>query len=206
MKIRNYVLAGSLGFVLAVGLAAGPRITTSEAPVVTTALAEGEYAVDPVHSALVFKISHNNVGTFFGRFNDISGKFSLDAAKPESGSLEFTIKTDSVDTNNDGRETHLKGDVCFNVKQFPESTFKSKTSKKTADGFEVVGDLTLCGVTKPVTVKITSFKTGNDPRSKKQLAGFEAQFTINRNDFGMTKLGNMLGEEVTIMVGVEGNR
>ncbi|MBC7772011.1 MAG: YceI family protein [Pyrinomonadaceae bacterium] len=205
MKIRNYVLAGSLGFVLAVGLAAGPRATTTDAPVLSAVLADGEYNVDAVHSALIFKISHG-VGTFFGRFNDITGKFALDAAKPESGTLEFTIKTDSVDTNNDGREKHLKGGDFFNTKQFPESTFKSTSSTKSGDGYEVKGDLTLCGVTKPITVKITNFKTGTDERSKKATAGFEAQFTIKRSDFGITKFGGMLGEDVTIMVGVEGNR
>lgn len=205
MKIRNYVLATSVGFVLAVGLAAGPRFSETATPAAATVLTEGEYGVDPTHSALIFKISHG-VGTFFGRFNDLSGKFAVDAAKPESASLEFTVKTDSVDTNNDGREKHLKTGDFFNTKQFPESTFKSKSSTKTADGFEIKGDLTLCGVTKPVTVKVTSFKTGTDERSKKATAGFEAQFTIKRSEFGITKFGGMLGEDVTIMVGVEGSK
>jgi len=206
LKIRNYVLAGSLGFVLAVGLAAGPRLASNDAPIVKATLADGEYGVDPVHSALVFKISHNGVGTFFGRFNDMTGKFSLDATKPESGTLEFTIKTDSIDTHNDGREKHLKSGDFFNTKQFPESTFKSSSVTKTADGFEVKGDLTLCGTTKPVTVKVTNFKTAMNEKAKKEMAGFEAQFTIKRADFGMTKFSGMLGEEVTVMVGVEGGK
>lgn len=204
MKIRNYVLAGSLGFAVAVGIAAGPG--RGPAPVAAPApvLAEGQFAVDTVHSATIFKITHNGAGTFLGRFNELSGTFSLDATKPESGSLNFTIKTESVDTANGDRDKHLRGADFFNTKQFPESTFKSKSIKKAGEGFEVTGDLTLCGVTKPVVVKITNFKAGVNAMNKKPVAGFEANFTIKRADFGITKFPGMLGDDVAMTVGVEG--
>jgi len=205
LKLHRYLLAGSVGFVVALGMAAGPRLENAPASPAIVA-AEGEYQLDAVHSAIVFKITHDSVGTFLGRFNDLSGKFTLDAEKPDSGSLEFTIKTDSVDTNNADRDKHLRTADFFNTKQFPDSTFKSKSIKKTADGFEVAGDLTLCGETKPVTVKLTSFKTGTSARSKKAIAGFEANFTINRNDFGITKYPGGLGDNVAITVGIEGAR
>lgn len=167
--------------------------------------AAGVYAVDPIHTTLVFKISHN-AGTFFGRFDKISGDFLLDPADLKASSLGFTIDTTSIDTANEKRDQDLKGDF-FNVKQFPKSTFKSTSIKKTGEGsFEAAGDLTLCGMTKPVTIKITSARTGTNPMNKKENAGFEGAFSIKRSDFGITKYPGMLGEEVTIMVGVEGNR
>lgn len=174
---------------------------THPGPLATPALGAA-YEVDPVHSTLVFKVGHN-AGTFFGRFNKISGSFLLDGA----GALEFTVQTDSVDTGIEKRDLHLKSPDFFNVKQFPTSTFKSTSVKKTGEGaYEAAGDLTLGGTTKPVTVKIASARTGTNPQSKQENAGFEATIAIKRSDFGISKFTGMLGEDVTIMVGVEGNR
>lgn len=163
------------------------------------------YTVDTVHSAVIFKIEHDGVGTFFGRFNDIEGSFNLDAANPESSTMNFTIKTDKVDTANADRDKHLRSPDFFNTKQFPEATFTAKSVKKKSDGaFDVTGDLTLMGLTKPVMVKVTNVKSGESPRTKKPIAGFEGVFTIKRSEFGITKYPGGLGEDVTIMVGIEG--
>ncbi|MGE3108590.1 MAG: YceI family protein [Phycisphaerales bacterium] len=205
MKIAPYIATGVLAFGVAYGIAAGPRPSPAPAPAATTRQTDGEYVVDKVHSGLYFKIGHG-VGTFLGRFNELSGTFAMDPAKPEPGSMQFTVQTESVDTNNDGRDKHLRSADFFNVKQFAEITFKSKSVTKSANGFDVAGDLTITGTTKPVTVKITNFKTGMNPQNKKESAGFEATLTINRNDFGITKYPGMLGDDVTIVIGIEGAR
>ncbi len=206
LNIAPYIVAGTLGFGLALGIAAGPRGESAPSPASAASIAEGEYSVDNLHSGLYFKIEHDGAGTFIGRFNEIAGKFALDAAKPESGVLEFTVKAESIDTNSADRDKHLKSGDFFNTKQFPEITFKSKSIKKSDTGFEVTGDLALTGTTKSVTVTLTNFKTGTSPRTKKEIAGFEAAFTINRNDFGITKYPGGLGDNVTIVVGMEGAR
>ena len=206
MNIASYIVAGALGFGLALGIAAAPRSTPAPAPAPLAPAAAGEYNVDKVHSGLFFKIEHAGMGTFLGRFNDLDGKFALDNEKPESGMLDFKVKAESVDTNNADRDKHLKGGDFFNVKQFPEITFKSKSVKKVEGGFEVTGDLTLTGTTKSVTVKVTNFKTGTSQMTKKEGAGFEANFTINRNDFGITKYPGMLGDNVTLTIGIEGSK
>lgn len=206
MNIASYIVAGTLGFGLALGIAAAPRSTFTPASAPFAPAAAGEYNVDKVHSGLFFKIEHAGMGTFLGRFNDLDGKFALDNEKPESGMLDFKVKAESVDTNNADRDKHLKGGDFFNVKQFPEITFKSKSVKKVEGGFDVTGDLTLTGTTKSVTVKITNFKTGTSAMTKKEGAGFEANFTINRNDFGITKFPGMLGDNVTLTIGIEGSK
>lgn len=182
--------AGTLGF-------SGPA-PAAPAP---TAIAGG-YTVDAVHSAVVFKIEHDGAGTFFGAFEKISGSFDLSGAAP---ALEFTVDVDSVDTNSADRDKHLKSPDFFNVKQFPTATFKSTKVTKTTEGaFEVVGDLTLHGVTKPVTVAVSSAKSKVSERTKKEVAGFEAVFSINRSEFDIKTYPGALGEKVTIMVGIEG--
>lgn len=207
MKVAPYIVSGMIAFGVAYGLAAGPKSApAAPSPATTTVAAAGEYTVDKVHSGLFFKIEHDGAGTFLGRFNEIDGKFSIDADKPESGMLDFTVKSDSVDTNNADRDKHLKSADFFNTKQFPEITFKSKSIKKVDGGFEIAGDLTLTGTTKSVTTKVTNFKTGASPRTKKENAGFEATFTINRNDFGITKYPGGLGDNVTLVIGIEGTR
>lgn len=208
LKIAPIIVAGTLGFGLALGIASGPRSETPVRAESATAFvaADGEYVVDKVHSGLYFKIEHDGAGTFIGRFNDIDGKFAIDASKPESGMLEFVVKAESVDTNNADRDKHLMSGDFFNAKQFPEITFKSKSIKKAGDVIEVTGDLTLTGTTKSVTAKLMNYKTGTSPRTKKENAGFEATFTINRNEFGITKYPGGLGDNVTIVVGMEGVR
>lgn len=168
--------------------------------------AAGDYAVDPVHSALVFKIGHN-AGTYFGRFNKLSGSFLLDPADLSGSTLEFTVDVNSVDTASGKRDDHLRSSDFFNVKQFPTSTFKSTSIKRGGEGvYEVIGDLTVCGVTKPVTAKVIAGKTMPNPQSGKENAGFEATVTVKRTDFGISKFQGMLGEDVTLLVGIEGNR
>jgi polyisoprenoid-binding protein YceI len=167
------------------------------------AAAAASYKVDPVHSVVIFKVKHMGAGNFYGRFNQVSGTFTIDAADPSKGMVDFQVKADSIDTANKQRDDHLKGPDFFNVVQFPSITFKGKEIKKAGENaYEVAGDLTLHGVTKPLKAKVEQVGTGKG-RAGEPLAGFEATFTVKRGDFGMTYGGGALGEEVSVIVSVE---
>jgi polyisoprenoid-binding protein YceI len=169
------------------------------------ARAADTFTVDPIHSSLIFRIKHLDAGYIYGRFNQFSGSFALDDKNPADCKLEMEVKVDSLDTGNGMRDTHLKGPDFFNAKESPTMTFKA-TSMKAADEktYEVTGDLTLHGVTKPVTVKLERIGSAKDPRSGKLRTGFETTFTIKRSDFGMKYAIGLLGDDVRVTVAVEG--
>jgi polyisoprenoid-binding protein YceI len=163
------------------------------------------YAADPVHSSLVYRVKHMNTSFFWGRFDAIAGSFTLDDANPAESRFEFQVKADSVDTADAKRDQHLKSPDFFNVVQFPTITFKSQSIAKSGSAYEVSGDLTLHGVTKPVAVRVVPTGTGKDMRGT-PIAGIEATLNIKRSDFGMTKMIPAVGDDVWINVSIEGAR
>jgi polyisoprenoid-binding protein YceI len=171
----------------------------------TLALAADAFQVDAVHSSVLFRVKHMNVSYTYGRFNDVSGHFLLDEADPSKSLFDLTVKSESIDTANTKRDNHLKGTDFFNAKQFPTITFKSKSVKKGDSGYDVTGDLTLHGVTKPVTFRVASTGTGRGMIGG-TLAGVEASVVIKRSDFGMTFMVGPVGDEVTVTVALEGGR
>lgn len=174
------------------------------APALLVPASAADYKVDPVHSSVVFRVKHMNASYAYGRFNAIAGSFAIDAADPARSKFDFTIKTDSIDTANPGRDTHLKNADFFNAKQFPTITFKSKTVASAGkDTYEVTGDLTLHGVTKPITVTVEHTGTGKDMRQN-SIAGIESVFTIKRSDFGMKGLVGPVADDVKVMLSSEG--
>ncbi len=162
------------------------------------------YKVDTVHSSIVFRVKHMNTSYAWGRFNDFTGTFAMEGDTPSA--FDFTVKAASVDTANEKRDTHLKGADFFNARQFPTMTFKSKDVRKAGNAYDVTGDLTLHGVTKSVTAKVEVTGTGKGPTGG-TIAGFEATLEIKRTDFGMSYgAPNMLGDDVRIIVSVEGGK
>jgi polyisoprenoid-binding protein YceI len=119
----------------------------------------------------------------------------------------MTIKVDSVDTNNKQRDTHLRGPDFFNAKQFASITFKSTSVKATDGGYEVKGDLTMHGVTKPVTLSLKGGKTAEFPRGVKRT-GYSGEVTIKRSEFevGKPDFAAALGDEVHVSIDFEGMR
>jgi polyisoprenoid-binding protein YceI len=160
-----------------------------------------EYSVDAVHSSVGFKIQHLGLSWIQGRFNDISGSFTLDK-DPAKSSFTLTLKTDSIDTNNKNRDDHLKGGDFFNAKQYATITFKSTSVKAVEGGYEVKGDLTMHGETKPISFTLKGGKEV-DFMGKKHT-GFTTELTLKRSDFGMDKFKEMLSDEVPVSVGFEG--
>jgi polyisoprenoid-binding protein YceI len=164
-----------------------------------------EYAIDTAHSSVSFKISHLGLSYVHGRFNSFAGGFSLDSSDPAKNSFKLDIKSQSVDTNNPGRDNHLRSPDFFNAKQFSSVTFKSTSVKQVDGGYEVSGDLTMHGTTKPVTFTLKGGGTAEFPKGVKRT-GFEADFVIKRSDFGVGKPMPALGDDVFVSIGFEGTK
>ena len=185
------------------GLATAILAALGTATLATQARAAETYVVDPVHSSVSFGISHAGISDIHGRFNDFSGMFVIDKDDPSKSSFALDIKVDTVDTNNVKRDEHLRAPDYFNAKQFPAISFKSTKVKATDAGYEVAGDLTLHGVTKPVTLNLKGgHKVVEFPKGKQRI-GVTSAVTIKRSEFNMkTELG-ALGDDVHIIVGLE---
>jgi polyisoprenoid-binding protein YceI len=167
------------------------------------ARAADTYAVDPAHAGITFKVSHFGISWIPGRFNGFSGNFTIDPDDASRCSFAMTINAESVDTNNPARDKHLRTPDFFNVKQFPAVTFKSTAVKAIKNGYEVTGDLTLHGVTKPVKLELVGGGKAQFPPGV-QRTGYSADFIVKRSEFGIDKFEKMLGEDVYVSVSFEG--
>jgi polyisoprenoid-binding protein YceI len=161
------------------------------------------YKVDPVHSSVIFGVKHNGVTNFYGAFKEISGTVSFDAADPSKSSVELTVPVESIDTRSEKRDQHLKSPDFFNAKQFPAITFKSNKIEGSGDNYKISGDLTIHGVTKPITA---DFKRGADGKGGqgKTVGGGETRFTIKRSDYDMKFMMGPLDDDVSIILSLEG--
>lgn len=144
----------------------------------------GNYKIDPVHSVAYFEVGHaGGISRFMGRFDEMSGDLVVDA--PEKSKIKVEVKVDSVNTKFDALNKHLKSPDFFNAVQFPNMSFNSTAVKFNAAGEGTVeGNLTLHGVTKPLTFKLKMIGTGNGPKGDTRV-GYVATSSIKRSDFGM---------------------
>ena len=166
------------------------------------------FAVDAAHSEVGFQIRHF-VSQTRGRFNEFSGMVDLDPKNLPASSVDIKIKAASIDTNQPDRDKHLRSADFFDVEKFPEITFKSKSVKPTGENtFDVLGTLTLHGVSKDVTLPVTYSGQIKDQRGNVH-AGFSTAVTINRKDFGINfnqaldNGGVVLGEDVKVNIDLE---
>ena len=165
---------------------------------------ESAFQIDSVHSTAIFKAHHLGAGMFYGRFNDVTGSIRIDDGVP---AFIVSIDIDSVDTNNTKLDGHLKSPDFFNVVEFPTMTFKSSSAKEIGDEkYEVVGEITMHGVTKPLTVMMA--KTGQVINRRGEMIGYETEFNITRSDFGMMYGvdGGALSDEIKVIVALEAGR
>ena len=164
------------------------------------------YAIDDDHSAVIFKANHLGFSHTYGRFNDISGTFQWDSAAPTAGNLSVTIKADSIDSDHEKRDQHLRNPDFFNAAQFPVITFESSSIADKGNGvYAVTGTLSLHGVSKEITVDLEKVGEGTDPWGGYR-AGFHTSFSINRSDFGMTYMADGIADEIGLTISLEGIR
>jgi polyisoprenoid-binding protein YceI len=162
------------------------------------------YKIDPGHTYPSFEADHmGGLSVLRGKFNSSSGTITLDKAA-KTGTVDITIDTTSLDFGHDKLNDHAKSDPkMFDVAKYPTATYKGKISKWDAKGpTEVTGDLTLHGVTKPVTLKINQFLCKEHPMQKKEVCGADASATFSRYDFGIT-YGDSFGFKPDVKLSIE---
>ena len=167
-----------------------------------TLMAES-YKLDTVHTQIMFTVNHLGLSNPNGSFVKFDGGFDFDENNFEKSSAHVTIHTDGIDMNNATWNEHLSGEQWFDVAKYPTMEFNSTKVVKTGDKtMDVTGDLTLHGVTKPVTLKVTFNMKGD--QMGKQKAGFNASTSIDRTEFGMSTYAPMVGVVIDIRINVEG--
>jgi polyisoprenoid-binding protein YceI len=180
------------------GLAAIAALATS-----TVQAAPIAFTLDPDHTIPRFEIMHNGFSKYIGAFTKSAGKAMLDR-EAKTGSVEVTTETGSFLTGHAFMEGFVKGKTFLNVEAFPTMSFKSSRFEYKGDVPAVVhGELTLLGVTKPVTLTFTNFACGQHPRSKKDQCGGNLVGEIKRSNFDMTAFIPAVGDEMTLMIEVE---
>jgi polyisoprenoid-binding protein YceI len=178
------------------------------AAVAVPAFAQETYVVEPVHSQPHFETRHIGFSPQFGSFGKMAGRVTLDRAA-KKGTVDLSIDTTSIRTFDTRLDAIVKGERFFNVEKYPTMTFKS--TNMTFDGDRVAGvdgDLTMLGVTKPVSLKVVTFTCGENPFNKKPMCGAEATTTIKRSEWGMTdglKINNP-ADDIKITIPIEAYR
>jgi len=178
---------------------------------ILTVHAEDTYKIDPVHSSISFKVRH-----FFsfvtGNFKKFEGTINVDTDHPEKSSVTATIDVASIDTKNDNRDQDLRSDHFFDVAKYPTITFKSKSVKQTgADSGDILGDLTMHGVTKEITLHVKFLGKGKGMQGK-AISGWQVTpDPIKRSEYGlnwskMVEGTAAVGEEVSISIDVEADK
>ena len=176
----------------------------------TMAAQAHEWTIDKAHSEADFAIKHMAISTVHGNFRGVSGTIRFDAGDPKTWAVDATVDVTTVDTGVAQRDTHLKSPDFFDVAKYPTMTFKSTGVKKDGSGYALTGDLTMHGVTKPVTLSLEApgkEQVGMDGKSVHR--GFVATTTVNRKDFGLNWNGtlksgdNALGDDVKIELDIE---
>jgi len=168
----------------------------------------GTYAFDnkDTHQFITFKISHLGYSWLYGRFNDFDGQFEYDADNPENSSVSVTVDTASIDSNHAERDKHLRSEDFLYVSEFPEATFKSTRIVVDEEGeADIIGDLTLRGVTREITLDAEMVGHGEDPWGGYRM-GFEAETELRLKDFDIPMDLGPASETVELEISVEGIR
>ena len=168
------------------------------------AFAADAYKVDENHTQVLFSYSHFGMSHITGHFENVEGDFLFDAKDPTKSSIQVTVPIDTVSVGVKALDDELKSDMFFDAGQFPTATFQSTTVTSSGkDKLTVNGDLTIHGVTKPVSFDVTVNKVGTHPMRGVPAAGFDATATIKRSDFGVSKYVPNVSDEVTLHITME---
>ncbi|MES2822711.1 MAG: YceI family protein [Pseudomonadota bacterium] len=182
-------------------------IAISSASIFSLPALADNYTIDTkgAHASINFSIKHLGYSVLTGRFNTFSGDFSYDPTKPEASTINVVIDTNSVDSNHAERDKHLRGKDFLNVEKFPQSSFVSKkvVAGSSKDSFDMVGDFTLNGVTKSITIAAKKVGEGKDPWGGYR-AGFEGTTELKLKDFNIVFPLGPASETVKLSLHVEG--
>ncbi|MEV7979088.1 YceI family protein [Streptomyces sp. NPDC086519] len=160
--------------------------STSTGATAATAALTGDYTIDPAHTTLGFVARHAMVTNVKGSFQEFEGTLHLDGADPSKSTASLDIKMDSITTGSPDRDGHLKSADFFKIDEFPTMTFRSTEAEALGgDDYRITGDLTILGVTKPVTIDLEFNGAAKDPFGNERV-GFEGKAEIKRSDWGVT--------------------
>ncbi len=177
--------------------------------ITTSDLSAGTWTIDPVHSAISFSVRHLMVSKVRGTFDTFSGAITI--AEDGTPSVTAEIDVTSINTNNEQRDGHIKSADFFDAENHPTATFTSTAVRKSGSDFELDGDFTLKGITKPVTLDL-EFNGVNPGMGHGEVAGFEATIELNRKDFGididmpLETGGTVVGDKIKILLEIEANK
>ena len=161
----------------------------------------GVYKVEPFHTRVLFSVVHFGFTDYFGQFSGVTGQLDLNPASPAASSVSVSIPTESITTSNPVLDGELRGGQWLDAKQFPAITFKTTQVKLTGkDTAELIGDLTLHGVTRPIALQARFNAGGPNPMSKKYTVGFNATGHIKRSAFGVSTYVPVVSDEVTVTI------
>jgi polyisoprenoid-binding protein YceI len=209
-RARSQVLLVLIATILATTLWQGfAEAHQNQAGVTFEAIPTGDYKIDPGHSLIGFSVRHFEISFVRGRFKEFNGMIRYDAADVTKSTVEFTAKTESIDTGVAGRDNHLRTADFFDAAKFPELTFKSsRIERKTNNAYVLHGDFTLKGVTKQISFPFTMTGAVKDNRGNTRF-GVAAETKLNRRDYGITWGASMasgglnVGNEVMIDLQLE---
>lgn len=175
-------------------------------------MANSKWIVDAAHSAIEFSVKHMMIAKVRGSFHKFEANIEADPTDLTSASIQFTVDVASIDTKNTDRDGHLRSADLFDVEQFPTITFESTAiTKKREDEYDVTGNLTIHGTTRPATFAVTFEGQAKDPWGNEKV-GFSGQGAINRSDFGLTYNavletgGVLIGDEIKISIEIEASK
>ena len=179
--------------------------TLLTAVVCPPAQAQDTYELDNSHTSLIFSISHFNIGYIYGRFNTCSGTISMDKDTPSNSKFQFAIDTSSIDTNDEGRDKHVKGPDFFDAENHPKMEFTSESVTVVRGVYTVKGKMKIRDVEKEVTIPLQLLGVGKGPFGNIRM-GMLGKFTIKRSDYGMDKMLEGIGDDVAITFSFEAIR
>lgn len=164
------------------------------------------YTLDPSHTYPSIEFSHMGVSTWRGKFTKAAGKVMLDRAA-QAGTVEVTIDPASIDFGHQTMNSHARGENWFKTEQFPTITFQGKLARFNGEApTQVDGQLTMLGVTRPVTLQLASFKCIQHPMLKREMCGGDATGVVNRRDFNLGPASGSVPQEIKLLLQVEGVR
>jgi polyisoprenoid-binding protein YceI len=203
MMNRRLLVRSTLAGVLALGLIGGGAvIAQSAATTVPAEVQAGTYKLDPAHGKITWSVNHLGFSTYYGQFINVAADLTIDPANPSASTLTATVPLTDVAPNSDGLKAHLQTLDFFDTAQFPTATFVATSIVVDADDAsqaDVTGDLTLRGVTRPVTLEV-QFNQAGPSMGGVYKVGFDGETTIKRSEFGINFALPAVGDEVELHI------
>ena len=208
MRLTRPVLIAALATAAIAAPVIAQQATTAPAALPgtpdTSRVTAGNYAVDPSHTQVMWRVNHFGFNDYFGLFGDVTGTLRIDPANLQAAAVDITIPMRSLKTNSDGLTKHLSGTDFFEFDRFENANFKSTAITLDPDGVRarIDGNLTLKGQTRPMSITARFEGAGTNPMNKKETVGFHGLATIKRSQFGISYALPNVPDDVNLAISV----